>query len=278
MGGNSSKESGTPSIAANMPLQADISSFKLSIIKTNTSSELTIGNRRMIVLDCPENKYEFTEESGNIHRIHHLIFTGGDDEKRESLSKVLSTLNELQFFQMQNKAGKSFNTRGSDAGTTITLHHDRKRWEVKLTEQSVLKNKTHEQNFKQIEEKAERWFSSEAAKHTQFRSVIVVFSEALVKYFIDELDSGLQLMYSLPGDTKTYKACILTSSTNIQETKVEQLSLPSGEMSLCVGKYSMVSFGGTEGGLKCPQTIKLAGSILRLDISGDKTSLVVTQN
>lgn len=111
MGGNSSKESGTPSIAANMPLQADISSFKLSIIKTNTSSELTIGNRRMIVLDCPENKYEFTEESGNIHRIHHLIFTGGDDEKRESLSKVLSTLNELQFFQMQNKAGKSFNTR-----------------------------------------------------------------------------------------------------------------------------------------------------------------------
>lgn len=149
---------------------------------------------------------------------------------------------------------------------------------MKLTEQSVLKNKTHEQNFKQIEEKAERWFSSEAAKHTQFRSVIVVFSEALVKYFIDELDSGLQLMYSLPGDTKTYKACILTSSTNIQETKVEQLSLPSGEMSLCVGKYSMVSFGGTEGGLKCPQTIKLAGSILRLDISGDKTSLVVTQN
>jgi len=116
MGMQSSRDTGNgsnPITETATAQDVDLSSFKLSIIKTNTSSELTIGNRKMIVLDAPENKFEYADEGGNVHRIHQLFFSStiSDDEKREALSKILTMLNQLNFFVMQNKAGKSFNTR-----------------------------------------------------------------------------------------------------------------------------------------------------------------------
>ncbi|EFC43588.1 predicted protein [Naegleria gruberi] len=277
MGGNqSTSESKEPIAELSADYQElDLSTFKLNIVKTNTSSELTIGNRRMIILDGLDKKFEFTEESGNVHRIHHVMF-GSDDEKKEAILVLLNMMNSLKFFQMQNKAGKSFNTSGSDAGTTITLQNGKKRVEVKMTERTALKNKAHEPNFKQIEEQAERWISSQISKKSQFRSVTVTFSAALIKYFLDELDSGLQLMYTLPNTRVNLKTCILTSSTNIAETKVENLTLPNCEVILSVGKYSMVSFGDDSGKLTAPQAVNLTGvSSFSLDISSDKKSLVV---
>ena len=111
MGNQSTRESDEPIAELGAEFsELDLSSFKLHIVKTNTSSELTIGNRRMIVLDGLDKKFEFTEESGNTHRIHHVVFEN-DTVKKEAILGFLNTMNGLKFFQMQNKAGKSFNTR-----------------------------------------------------------------------------------------------------------------------------------------------------------------------
>ncbi|KAL9658286.1 hypothetical protein ABK040_015607 [Willaertia magna] len=266
LSGDSSSTSTSPNINFNQ--------FKIIITKSNTNSELTIGNRKLLTFNGIDNYFEYVEEESLYHKYH--FFTTNNEEKISLLKNVYQILMENHFFEMNNKSGKTFTTSGSDAGTTITIFNNEKRHEIKFTERTTLKNKKQQEEFILIDKLLLELFENTLQnQYCNYKTITIKFSKKLVNYFLNELDSGFQLCLN---NTKN-KVVVCTRDAQNDELTMTGLTLPfSKGLKFIVCKYSLVSFGNDDkDNLISNDEIILNEKEkveLLLDMSDDKTLLV----